>query len=83
MHYYVYIHIYYVQYIHIYMILYMYSFIVSKEVLKSNFRLYGQMEKAEVSRVREERRRRKIKEEKVRRKKIQVQEKAGKSVFVQ
>ena len=65
------------------MILYMYSFIVSKEVLKSNFRLYGQMEKAEVSRVREERRRRKIKEEKVRRKKIQVQEKAGKSVFVQ
>ena len=51
--------------------------------MKSNFRLYGQMEKAEVSRVREERRRRKIKEEKVRRKKIQVQEKAGKSVFVQ
>ena len=37
----------------------------SKEVLKSNFRLYGQMEKAEVGRVREEKRRReKIREEK-------------------
>ena len=54
-----------------YMCVYLYIYIYSKEVWKSNFRQYGEMKKQSAGR--------RVRREKIRRKKMQVREKVGKS----
>ena len=60
--------------------MYIYIYTQWKGIEKSHFRQYGQMEKAEVGRVREEKKKREDqRRERVRRKKMQVRKKVGKS----